>query len=703
MIVVGEAARAAGRRIDVPIQNGTRLAGKTDWLESGKDASLSPSVFLVELPPGSVLDTHFHRENQFQLFVTGEGRIGPHPIRPITVHYAGAFTGYGPLAAGPEGLSYFTIRPVYDTGAFYLPHARGDMVNGPKRNLHSAPAAPLDAKALRALPAPELVDLIALQPDHIAARLLRLPARTSHVDLDPREAEAVPRGRHWIDHARRHALGPLDMIFVSADESPFRLEAREDGAEVILLQLPLKAEAYVGHGWSHSQKTPETIYDRLSSSTACAWSSSPPALPAVATMILAQLGADVVKIESPDGDDARLWPPHIGDRSIVYRNMSVGKRGVVIDLKNAEGVEVALAARSATVVLQTMRPGVADRIGIGAAAVRAGNPDVIYYDMNAFGTGPVGRAMPGYDPMAQAFTGIMEMTGHEGSPPTRCAPSLIDLGTGMWIAMGILAAVLARQRGQKVSSLETALVDTAFSVVCYQATTALMTGERPPRAGSGNPIAAPYQCYEASDAPFMLAAGNQKIWLRVVDVLCAPELAADPRFTTGALQCEPPRLKWSSTSIREVDRRYRRQASAASVRTRLRTRAGGGQRHRKERRTFMTRTACPGAATVAGRRVDSLGVTGACEDAAREVARTGPTSASTLGDGSRAETRAKMIPTIDRPHSRVPRNVPEIRRSTPAAEEGIEPTLRSRAGERATCCAKAEELLPPLAVDRGTA
>ena len=257
----------------------------------------------------------------------------------------------------------------------------------------------------------------------------------------------------------------------------------------------------------------------------------------LSTMILAQLGADVVKVESPDGDDARGWPPHIDDRSIVYRNMSVGKRNVVLDLKHPQGVEVALAlAQSAAVVLQTMRPGVADRLGIGAAAVRKGNPDVIYYDMNAFGTGPVGRDMPGYDPMAQAFAGIMEMTGHDGSPPTRCAPSLIDLGTGMWIAMGILAAMLARQRGQKVSSLETALVDTAFSVVCYQATTALMTGDRPPRAGSGNPIAAPYQCYEASDAPFMLAAGNQKIWLRVVKVLEAPELEQDPRFKTGTLR-----------------------------------------------------------------------------------------------------------------------------------------------------------------------
>ena len=175
MIVVGEAARAAARRVDVPIQNGTRLAAKTDWLDSGRDASLSPNVFLVDLPPESVLDPHFHRENQFQLFVKGEGSIGRHPIRPITVHYAGAFTGYGPLAAGPQGVSYFTIRPVYDTGAFYLPHARDDMVPGPKRNLHSRPVTPLDADALHGLQTPQLLDLIALQPDRIAARLLRLP------------------------------------------------------------------------------------------------------------------------------------------------------------------------------------------------------------------------------------------------------------------------------------------------------------------------------------------------------------------------------------------------------------------------------------------------------------------------------------------------------------------------------------------------
>lgn len=251
MIVIGEAAQAAGRRIDVPIQNGTRLAGKTDWLDAGKDASLSPNVFLVDLPPESVLDVHFHRENQFQVFMKGEGSIGPHPIAPITVHYAGAFTGYGPLKAGPQGVSYFTIRPVYDTGAFYLPKARSDMVKGPKRSLHSEPVAPLDAKALRALGTPELIDLIPLQPDHIAARLVRLPPRASHTDLDPAESGGqflvVVTGS--IAHGER-VLGPLDMIFGSADEPPFRLHSQDKGAEVILLQLPVKAEAYVGRGWS---------------------------------------------------------------------------------------------------------------------------------------------------------------------------------------------------------------------------------------------------------------------------------------------------------------------------------------------------------------------------------------------------------------------------------------------------------------------
>ena len=248
-------------------------------------------------------------------------------------------------------------------------------------------------------------------------------------------------------------------------------------------------------------------------------------------MILAQLGADVIKVEPPQGDDSRAWPPFVEGMSLSHRHMGAGKRGMVIDLKVPEGVAVALALiANCDVVLQSMRPGVADRIGIGQAASRAANPDVLYYDLNAFGSGPTGNAMPGYDPLVQAFTGIMQMTGHAGSPPTRCAPSLIDLGSGQWIALGVLAALMARQQGRPVGSIETALVDTAFSVIPYQATAAKLTGKRPPKSGSGNPIAAPYQCYRARDADILIAAPSQRLWEAVVNALGAPELARDPRF-----------------------------------------------------------------------------------------------------------------------------------------------------------------------------
>ena len=257
-----------------------------------------------------------------------------------------------------------------------------------------------------------------------------------------------------------------------------------------------------------------------------------------ATMILAQLGADVVKVEAPVGDDARQWPPAVGDGSIVHCHVNAGKRGIVLDLGHDAARTIALQlAGSADVLLQSMRPGVAERIGIGETAVRQVNPSILYYDLNAFGSGPGGRALPGYDPLVQAFTGIMRMTGHEGTPPARCAPSVIDLGTGQWIAMGVLAAMLARHRGHPVRSIETALVDTAFSLVPQQATAALITGKRPPRAGSGNPIAAPYQVYAARDGDIMIAAPNQRLWERVAEVLEAPQLLDDERFTTVAERC----------------------------------------------------------------------------------------------------------------------------------------------------------------------
>ena len=255
----------------------------------------------------------------------------------------------------------------------------------------------------------------------------------------------------------------------------------------------------------------------------------------VGAMILAQLGADVIKVEPPQGDDARLWPPFVDGVSATHRHMGVGKRGLALDLKKTEGVAVAQRLiDSADVVLQSMRPGVANRIGIGRERAAARNADVLFYDLNAFGDGPLGSAMPGYDPMVQAYSGIIEMTGYEGGAPVRCAPSIIDLASGQWIAMGVLAALMAKGRGQAIGTMQTALVDTAFSTIPHQAMNARVTGERPARAGSGNTIAAPYQCFTARDAYVLIAAPNDKLWRALLAVIEAPALADDPRFSSNS-------------------------------------------------------------------------------------------------------------------------------------------------------------------------
>ncbi len=254
-----------------------------------------------------------------------------------------------------------------------------------------------------------------------------------------------------------------------------------------------------------------------------------------ATMILAQLGADVIKVEPPGGDNSRSWSVHEGT-SLVHRYVNAGKRGIVLDVKSDAGREAAhRLCASADVVLQSMRPGVAERLGLDAATLRKLNPHLLCYDLNGYGTGPQGWSMPGYDPLVQAFCGIIAMNGHEGDAPTRCAPSVIDLGTGQWIAMGIMAAIMSARQGHGVARMETSLVDTAFSLVAYQASAAKLTGRRPPKAGSGNPIAAPYRCFAARDGEMLIAAPSQRLWERLVDALGAPEMAEDPRYV-GAVE-----------------------------------------------------------------------------------------------------------------------------------------------------------------------
>lgn len=243
MIVLGSSA--LGRQRRRPIKVDDDIFHKGEWLERGTDPELSPTMFLVEQPPNVSLRAHFHAQNQFQLFVGGSGRIGSHAIRPLTVHYAGAYTGYGPLVSGPEGIAYFTIRAVFETGAFYMPESREKMIRGPKRQLTSDPVPPADEASLAALTDVQAHDLIPLQSDGIAARVLRLPPGASGTAAG---AKGIA-GLYCVVSAGSLIYGATELrlwesVFASGDEAPVPLLAGARGAEVVLLQLPVKAAPY---------------------------------------------------------------------------------------------------------------------------------------------------------------------------------------------------------------------------------------------------------------------------------------------------------------------------------------------------------------------------------------------------------------------------------------------------------------------------
>jgi crotonobetainyl-CoA:carnitine CoA-transferase CaiB-like acyl-CoA transferase len=250
------------------------------------------------------------------------------------------------------------------------------------------------------------------------------------------------------------------------------------------------------------------------------------------TMVLADLGADVIKVEDPDrGDDTRHFAPHWQGESVSFLAMNRNKRSIAVDLKSDEGREQVLAlAETADVLVESFRPGVVERLGLDPAAVRARNPRIITVSIAAFGSGALGRDLPGYDPLVQAFTGIMAATGHPGSEPVRVAPSLVDLSTGMWAAMAIMAALARRHDSPQGEHIEVALVDSALNLMCHQVIGVLATGESPPRCGSGSPLSAPYEVFATGDEPIMIAAGNDALFRRLCDALDDPDLLADPRF-----------------------------------------------------------------------------------------------------------------------------------------------------------------------------
>jgi crotonobetainyl-CoA:carnitine CoA-transferase CaiB-like acyl-CoA transferase len=254
------------------------------------------------------------------------------------------------------------------------------------------------------------------------------------------------------------------------------------------------------------------------------------------TLVLSALGADVVKVEHPGrGDDTRTWgPPFWRGESATFLALNAGKRSVTIDLKTDDGREAMLRlVDESEVVVQSLRPGAAGRLGLDFDTLATRNPRLVYCSISAYGNrGPLAQ-QPGYDPLMQAAAGIMSVTGEPDGPPVRCGISVVDQGTGLWSAIGVIAALRARDQTGQPQLVETSLFEAAVNWLPYQIVGYLGSGRLPRRLGTGIGIIAPYEAFATREGSLMIAAANDRQFASLCETLGMPELASDPRFQTN--------------------------------------------------------------------------------------------------------------------------------------------------------------------------
>jgi len=251
-------------------------------------------------------------------------------------------------------------------------------------------------------------------------------------------------------------------------------------------------------------------------------------------MILGELGAEVIKVENPKGGDScRGWgPPFLEGAATCFHAVNRAKGGITIDLADpADAARLkALILERADVVLHNLKFGALDRYGLGAADLTAAKPSLVFCNLGAFGAvGPL-RDRPGYDPMMQAYSGLMSLLGEDGRPPVRVPASIVDMGAGMWSVIGILSALQERGRTGKGGVVDTSLYETGLAWMSIYLAGFLANREVPARHGSGVDMIVPYQAFAAADGHMMVAAGNDNLFRRLAAVLDRPDLAEDPRF-----------------------------------------------------------------------------------------------------------------------------------------------------------------------------
>jgi crotonobetainyl-CoA:carnitine CoA-transferase CaiB-like acyl-CoA transferase len=276
-------------------------------------------------------------------------------------------------------------------------------------------------------------------------------------------------------------------------------------------------------------------------------------------MLLGDHGADVIKVERPDGgDDARSMPPFVGGESAPFLIWNRNKRSITLDLKSEDGKAALLRLiDTADVLIENFRPGTLERLGFAWPELARRNPRLIYAAISGFGqTGPY-RDDGGFDLITQGMSGLMSACGPKDGPPHRMPIAISDIAAGMHLAVGILAAIEERHRTGRGQMVETSLLESALSFGVYEAAHVAATGERPPRLGQAHRGSSPYQLFETQDGSITVGAAQANFWQRLCDILELPELASDPRFTTNA-----ERVRNNDALVQILQARFRRQPSA---------------------------------------------------------------------------------------------------------------------------------------------
>ncbi|MGP3667067.1 MAG: CaiB/BaiF CoA transferase family protein [Candidatus Bathyarchaeota archaeon] len=258
------------------------------------------------------------------------------------------------------------------------------------------------------------------------------------------------------------------------------------------------------------------------------------------TMMLADMGAEIIKVEPPEGDVSRSWgPPFIEGESSYFLSINRNKKSIVVNLKFDKGREIVLKlAEKCDVFVENFRPGVAKRLGVDYEVVKKVNPKIVYCSISGFGQDGPYRDYPAFDQILQGMGGLMSITGEPGRPPVKVGVPITDIAAGMFAAYGVVCALFYREKTGKGQYVDVSMLDSQVAWLTYQAGRYFATGEIPEPIGSGHPVIVPYQAFKTKDGYINIAAGNDNLFRSLCEVLGVKHLADDPRFNTNPKRVE---------------------------------------------------------------------------------------------------------------------------------------------------------------------